>query len=106
TSDGGEMVVDTVLYATGRMANTGELGLEALGVVLHRDGTISVDDNFRTSVSSIYALGDVTGEPQLTPVALAEAMALVKHLQTGETAQIDYNNIPTAIFSQPNIGTV
>lgn len=98
--------VDTVLYATGRAANIKGLGLEALGVVLHRDGTISVDDNFRTSVPSIYALGDVTGEPQLTPVALAEAMALVKHLQTGEPAEIDYNNIPTAVFCQPNIGTV
>lgn len=103
---GGALAVDTVLYATGRVANTGGLGLEALGVVLHRDGTISVDDNFRTSVPSIYALGDVTGEPQLTPVALAEAMALVKHLQTGQPAEIDYNHIPTAVFCQPNIGTV
>ncbi|WP_308367831.1 MULTISPECIES: glutathione-disulfide reductase [unclassified Microbulbifer] len=103
---GGALAVDTVLYATGRVANTRGLGLEALGVVLHRDGTISVDDNFRTSVPSIYALGDVTGEPQLTPVALAEAMALVKHLQTGQPAEIDYNHIPTAVFCQPNIGTV
>ncbi|MBB3060769.1 glutathione-disulfide reductase [Microbulbifer rhizosphaerae] len=103
---GGALAVDTVLYATGRVANTRGLGLEALGVVLHRDGTISVDDNFRTSVPSIYALGDVTGEPQLTPVALAEAMALVKHFQTGKPTEIDYNNIPTAVFCQPNIGTV
>ncbi|AWF80815.1 glutathione-disulfide reductase [Microbulbifer sp. A4B17] len=105
-SDGSSINVDMVLYATGRAANTKGLGLEELGVVLHRDGTISVDDNFRTSVQSIYALGDVTGEPQLTPVALAEAMALVKHWRTGETAEIDYNNIPTAVFCQPNIGTV
>lgn len=103
---GGTMIVDTVLYATGRVPNTVGLGLDSLGVVTHRDGTISVDDNFRTSVHSIYALGDVTGEPQLTPVALAEAMALVKHFQTGELTQIDYNNIPTAVFCQPNIGTV
>lgn len=106
SADGGELIVDAVLCATGRVANTRGLGLEDLGVVLHRDGAISIDDNFRTSVPSIYALGDVTGEPQLTPVALAEAMALVKHLQSGEPAQIDYNNIPTAIFCQPNIGTV
>lgn len=98
--------VDAVLYATGRVANTRNLGLEKLGVALHRDGSISVDDNFRTNIHSIYALGDVTGEPQLTPVALAEAMALVKHWQTGETAEMDYNNIPTAVFCQPNIGTV
>ena len=104
--DGETMVVDTVLYATGRVPNTAGLGLEKLGVVVHRDGTISVDDNFRTNVHSIYALGDVTGEPQLTPVALAEAMALVKHFQTGKVTEIDYNNIPTAVFCQPNIGTV
>ncbi|WP_020414811.1 glutathione-disulfide reductase [Microbulbifer variabilis] len=104
--DGSSLNVDTVLYATGRKANTVGLGLEQQGVVLHKDGTISVDDNFRTNVHSIYALGDVTGEPQLTPVALAEAMALVKHWRTGNTAEIDYNNIPTAVFCQPNIGTV
>ncbi|WNZ57945.1 glutathione-disulfide reductase [Microbulbifer sp. MKSA007] len=104
--DGSSINVDMVLYATGRVANVEGLGLEEQGVVLHKDGTISVDDNFRTSVQSIYALGDVTGEPQLTPVALAEAMALVKHWRTGETAEIDYNNIPTAVFCQPNIGTV
>lgn len=103
---GTTLVVDAVLYATGRIANTEGLGLEKLGVVMHKDGTISVDDNFRTNVHSIYALGDVTGEPQLTPVALAEAMALVKHLQTGKLTEIDYNNIPTAVFCQPNIGTV
>ncbi|QKX17993.1 glutathione-disulfide reductase [Microbulbifer sp. YPW1] len=105
-ADGGEMEVDTVLYATGRKPNTHGLGLERLGVVLHKDGTIGVDDNFRSSVTSIFALGDVTGGPELTPVALAEAMALVKHWQTGKTAEIDYNNIPTAVFCQPNIGTV
>ncbi|WP_444938745.1 glutathione-disulfide reductase [Microbulbifer sp. JMSA002] len=104
--DGSSLNVDMVLYATGRVANTEGLGLQEQGVVLHRDGTISVDDNFRTNVHSIYALGDVTGEPQLTPVALAEAMALVKHWRTGITAEIDYNNIPTAVFCQPNIGTV
>ncbi|GAA5525598.1 glutathione amide reductase [Microbulbifer aestuariivivens] len=105
-AEGAPLAVDMVFYATGRVANTRGLGLEQLGVVMHRDGTISVDDNFRTSVHSIFALGDVTGEPQLTPVALAEAMALVKHWQTGQAAEMDYNNIPTAVFCQPNIGTV
>ncbi|WP_226662261.1 glutathione-disulfide reductase [Microbulbifer aggregans] len=103
---GDTLVVDAVLFATGRKPNTRGLGLEKLGVVLHKDGTIGVDDNFRSSVTSIYALGDVTGGPELTPVALAEAMALVKHWKTGKTAEIDYNNIPTAVFCQPNIGTV
>ncbi|MBY6189079.1 glutathione-disulfide reductase [Microbulbifer agarilyticus] len=105
-SDGEVLEVDAVLYATGRKPNTRGLGLEELGVVLQKDGTIGIDDNFRSSVTSIYALGDVTGGPELTPVALAEAMALVKHWQTGKTAEIDYNNIPTAVFCQPNIGTV
>ncbi|AQQ67383.1 glutathione-disulfide reductase [Microbulbifer agarilyticus] len=105
-SDGNVLEVDAVLYATGRKPNTRGLGLEELGVVLQKDGTIGIDDNFRSSVTSIYALGDVTGGPELTPVALAEAMALVKHWQTGKTAEIDYNNIPTAVFCQPNIGTV
>ncbi|WP_299593406.1 glutathione-disulfide reductase [uncultured Microbulbifer sp.] len=105
-ADGSVFEVDAVLYATGRKPNTAGLGLEKLGVVLHKDGTIGVDDNFRSSVTSIFALGDVTGGPELTPVALAEAMALVKHWQTGKTAEIDYNNIPTAVFCQPNIGTV
>ncbi|MEW5248506.1 glutathione-disulfide reductase [Microbulbifer discodermiae] len=98
--------VDAVLYATGRRPNTVGLGLEALGVATRADGTISVDDSFRTSVPSIYALGDVSGGPQLTPVALAEAMALVKHWQSGRAAEMDYNYIPTAVFCQPNIGTV
>lgn len=105
-SDDATLEVDAVLYATGRKPNTRGLGLDTLGVVLHKDGTIGVDDNFRSSATSIYALGDVTGGPELTPVALAEAMALVKHWQTGKTAEIDYNNIPTAVFCQPNIGTV
>ncbi|WOX05362.1 glutathione-disulfide reductase [Microbulbifer pacificus] len=105
-SDGEVLEVDAVLYATGRNPNTRGLGLDKLGVVVHKDGTIGVDDNFRSSVTSIYALGDVTGGPELTPVALAEAMALVKHWQSGKTAEIDYNNIPTAVFCQPNIGTV
>lgn len=105
-SDGDVLEVDAVLYATGRHPNTRGLGLDKLGVVVHKDGTIGVDDNFRSSVTSIYALGDVTGGPELTPVALAEAMALVKHWQSGKTAEIDYNNIPTAVFCQPNIGTV
>lgn len=104
--DGSVLEVDAVLYATGRKPNTQGLGLENLGVVVHKDGTIGVDDNFRSSVTSIYALGDVTGGPELTPVALAEAMALVKHWQNGKTTEIDYNNIPTAVFCQPNIGTV
>jgi glutathione reductase (NADPH) len=70
-------------------------------------GEISVDEHFRTRIPSIYALGDVTGGPQLTPVALAEAMVLVHNLYSGEESRVmDYSNIATAVFCHPNIGTV
>ncbi|MCH9691432.1 MAG: glutathione-disulfide reductase [Gammaproteobacteria bacterium] len=104
--DGNHITVDAVLYATGRKPNTQGLGLEELGVEFNQDGTIAIDTNFRTNLPSIFALGDVIGGPELTPVALAEAMALVAHWTSGETATIDYSNIPTAVFCQPNIATV
>src|SRR5690606_4164210 len=70
------------------------------------EGTIVVDEHFRTAEPSIFALGDVVGRMELTPVALAEAMALVDTLFGGKPRSLDYANIPTAIFSHPNIGTV
>ena len=98
---------DAVLYATGRRANTGTLGLANVGVDTLADGTVVVDSNFQTSVPSIYALGDAIGRVQLTPVALAEGMALVNHLYGDrQPVAMDYDLIPTAIFSQPCIGTV
>lgn len=95
-----------VLYATGRRANTTGLGLENTNVRLHDDGSIIVDDNFCTAEPSIYALGDVIGRMQLTPVAIREAIALVNHLFAGELVKLDYSDIPTAIFSQPEFATV
>jgi glutathione reductase (NADPH) len=104
------LVVDRVLYATGRVPNVKGLGLEALGVQQREDGAIVVDDVFRTSVHTIHAVGDVSTRLQLTPVALAEAMVLVDHLfgaVAGKAVrQMDYDNIPTAVFTHPNIGTV
>lgn len=97
---------DLVLYATGRVANTDGLGLEALGVALHGNGSIKVNGDYRTSVASIYALGDVSNRINLTPVATAEAMAFVSQCYTGQPKPVDYDNIPTAVFGQPNIGTV
>jgi glutathione reductase (NADPH) len=95
-----------VLYATGRTANTSGLGLENTKIELRKDGSVPVDGNFCTAEPSIYALGDVIDRVQLTPVAIQEAMVLVDHLYGLGEAQIDYNNIPTAVFCQPELGTV
>ncbi|HTN88830.1 MAG TPA: glutathione-disulfide reductase [Sorangium sp.] len=105
-ADGTEIEADCVLYATGRLPKTKGLGLEEVGVELDEDGAVVVDDAFQSSVPSIYALGDVISRVQLTPVAIAEAMALSKMLFRGEPARVDYAGIPTAVFSQPNVGTV
>ncbi|WP_437575086.1 glutathione-disulfide reductase [Sorangium sp. So ce887] len=105
-ADGTELAADCVLYATGRLPKTKGLGLEEVGVALDEDGAVVVDDAFQTAVPSIYAIGDVISRVQLTPVAIAEAMALAKRLFRGESARVDYAGIPTAVFSQPNVGTV
>jgi glutathione reductase (NADPH) len=80
--------------------------LETTNVVLRDDGAIQVDAHFATSEPSIYALGDVIDRVQLTPVAIQEAMVLVDHLYGDGSATIDYRDIPTAVFSQPEFGTV
>ena len=106
-SNGETLDVDVVLAATGRRPNLVGLGLDELGVALNPDGTVKVDERYQTSEPSILALGDVTGGPELTPVALAEAMHLVQH-HYGDTPPrpLDYQNIATAVFCHPNIGTV
>ncbi len=105
--DGGELEADLVMYATGRAPNTRSLGLEAAGVALAENGAVKVDYHFCSNVPSVYALGDVIDRVQLTPVAIAEAMILVDHL-FGEDAKADmsYDNIPSAVFSHPNLATV
>lgn len=100
------MSAELVLYATGRTANTVGLGLENAGIELRKDGSIPVDENFCTSEPSIYALGDVIDRVQLTPVAIQEAMVVVDALYSDGLACIDYDNIPTAVFCQPELGTV
>ncbi len=104
--DGAHHDVDCVLFATGRKANTEGLGLENTRVVLRPDGTVEVDDQLRTREPSIYALGDVVGRLALTPVALAEGMFLADHLFGDGKRTLSYDNIPTTVFSHPNIGTV
>jgi glutathione reductase (NADPH) len=105
-SGGGELVADAVLVATGRAPNTAGLGLEALGVALAPNGAVVVDEDYRSSVPSIHAVGDVIDRVQLTPVALAEAMALIDHLYGDGGRRVDYLHIPTAVFTHPNIGTI
>jgi len=94
------------MYATGRTPNTDDLGLEKTNVSLNNKNSIIVNEHYQTSVPCIYAIGDVTDRVNLTPVALAEGMALAKHLYANEDNPVDYANIPTCVFSQPNIGTV
>lgn len=105
-TDGSSIEADTVLYATGRRPHLTGLGLEHVAVKLNENGTIAVDEHFRTSEPSIYALGDVTGGMELTPVALAEGMAFARREFGDKDAAPEYDFIPTAVFSQPNIGTV
>ena len=104
--DGATLTADGVLYATGRVPMTSALGLEQCGVALDAAGAIQVDAHYRTNVPSIYALGDVTNRVNLTPVALAEGMSLVRRLFGARDQPVDYDYIPTAIFSQPPVGTV
>jgi glutathione reductase (NADPH) len=104
--DGSKLSTDLVFYATGRTPNSAGIGLEALGVDLDDEGAIKVNDDYQTNVPSIYALGDVTNRLNLTPVAIAEGMALVNGLYAKQPQPIDYENIPTAVFCHPTVGTV
>ena len=105
-SDHSTLAVDALLYATGRRPNTEGLGLAQAGVALGDRGEILVDDDYRTNVPSIFAIGDVTDHVQLTPVALAEAMVVVDQLFGEAARRMDYEFIPTAVFTTPPIGTV
>lgn len=105
-SDNTRQSFDLVMFATGRMPNTANLGLEAAGVKLAADGAITVDEYSRSSVDSIHAIGDVTNRLNLTPVATAEGMALARTLFGGTPTPVDHDNVPTAIFANPNVATV
>ncbi|MGB5545916.1 MAG: FAD-dependent oxidoreductase, partial [Polyangiales bacterium] len=94
------------IFAIGREPNTEGLGLEELGVELGQRGGIIVDDNYSSSVSSIHAVGDVIDHIQLTPVAVAEGMHFAHHFFGRGEHRIDYANIPTAVFCQPELATV
>jgi glutathione reductase (NADPH) len=104
--EGNTLEVDLVMYATGRKPNVTDIGLENVDVEQGDNGAILVDDEFRTSVPNIFALGDVTDKIQLTPVAIKEAMAFVQTQYQNMPTKMDYEGIATAVFCQPNIGTV
>lgn len=105
-ADGESRIYDAVLSAIGRIPLTRGLGLENTAVELNDCGAIVVNDSMQTAEESIYAVGDVVGRMELTPVALAEAMALVNHLYNRQPMKLDYSDIATAVFCQPSIGTV
>ncbi|MFT5430612.1 MAG: glutathione reductase (NADPH) [Myxococcota bacterium] len=104
--DGSTRRTDQLIWATGRKPNTANLGLESAGVEIAESGQIIVDDRFQTSTASVYALGDVSTTMQLTPVALEEAIVLVKNLFDGADLTMDYENIATAVFASPELATV
>lgn len=105
-TNGMEAVYDTVLFATGRAPNSDGLGLEAAGVEIGRRGEIIVDSYSRTSVDNIYAIGDVTRRVELTPVAIREAMAFVQTEFHDNPTPVDHDLIPSAVFTQPEMGTI
>ncbi len=104
--DGEELSVGCVMYATGRVPMTADMGLMEAGVKLGLDGEIVVDRYSRSSVHNIYAVGDVTDRVNLTPVAIDEAMCFVDTVFRGKPRPVDHSFIPTAVFSQPEIGSV
>jgi glutathione reductase (NADPH) len=106
TDLGQEISCDVVMYATGRAPNTKGLGLAEIGVEMTKNGAIKVDEWQRSSVKSIYAVGDVTDRINLTPVAIAESRAIAETLYNDNPISMDHADVPSAVFSQPPIGTV
>ncbi|MGR3519673.1 MAG: FAD-dependent oxidoreductase, partial [Roseovarius sp.] len=106
STKGDETVFGQVVFATGRVPNTKGLGLEDAGVRLGKGGVIEVDDYSQTTVPSVYAVGDVTDRIQLTPVAIREGAAFVDTVFGGKPTKPDHDRVPSAIFTQPEMGTV
>ena len=105
-TNGRVLEVDLVMFATGRIPNSHELGLEAAGVETDLLGAIKVDVYSKTNIDNIYAVGDVTNRANLTPVAIREGAAFAQTVFNNTPSSADHTNIPTAVFSQPELGTV
>jgi len=105
-SSGHRHTADCVMFATGRAPNIGKLGLERAGVAIAENGGIAVDEYSRTSVPSIHAIGDVTNRVNLTPVAIREGHAFADSVFGGKPTKVDHAHVPTAVFSDPEVGTV
>jgi glutathione reductase (NADPH) len=98
--------IDQHLVAIGRVPNTGGIGLEEVGVELSDKGAVVVNEYLESSVEGIYAIGDCIDRIALTPVALAEGMAIAETLFNDNPTVVDYSNVPCSVFSQPSVGTV
>ena len=105
-SDNEQVMTDLVMFATGRKPNVHGLGLEAVGVKLGETGGIAVDATSKTSVPNIYAVGDVTNRINLTPVAIREGHAFADTVYGGKPTEVDHSNVPTAVFSEPELGVI
>ena len=105
-SDGTAIAADKVMFAIGRRPNIMGIGCEALKIDCHEHGGIQVDDYSRTSVPNIYAVGDVTNRVNLTPVAIREGHAFADTLYGGKPTKVDHHNVPTAVFSEPELGVI
>jgi glutathione reductase (NADPH) len=105
-SDNSAITADKVMFATGRRPNVKGLGIEGLNIKLHEHGGIDVDEYSRTSISNVYAVGDVTNRVNLTPVAIREGHAFADTIYGGRPTPVDHSNVPTAVFSEPEVGVI
>ena len=101
-----QVPADQVMFATGRVPNVKGLGLKEVGVEIAKNGGIAVDEYSRTSAQNIHAVGDVTNRINLTPVAIREGHAFADTVFGGKPTAVDHTNVPTAVFSDPEVGTV
>jgi glutathione reductase (NADPH) len=105
-SSGNHIPADKVMFATGRVPNVAKLGLREAGVEIAKNGGIAVDEYSRTTAKNIYAVGDVTNRINLTPVAIREGHAFADTVFGGKRTVVDHANVPTAVFSEPEVGAV
>jgi len=105
-SSGNRISADCVMFAVGRRPNVAKLGLEQAGVAIAKNGGVAVDEYSRSTVPSIYAIGDVTNRVNLTPVAIREGAAFADTVFGGKPTAVDHTNVPTAVFSDPEVGVV